>query len=34
VIESAEIRSDVNQLASFGVNAFYRIAPADQQATQ
>ena len=33
VIESAEIRSDVNQLASFGVNAFYRIAPADQQAT-
>ena len=34
VIESAEIRSDVNQLASFGVNAFYRIAPTDQQATQ
>ena len=34
VIESAEIRSDVNQLASFGVNAFYRIAPAAQQATQ
>lgn len=34
VIESAEIRSDNNQLASFGVSAFYRIAPAEREATQ
>lgn len=29
VIESADIRSDTNQLASFGINAYYRISSDD-----